>query len=428
MDINALKRIITDQKEELPVFLSQEKIIKRDIDANNLKKYLAHPNVLVISGPRRSGKSTLSTSIFDKGKFAYINFDDDELAGFKSGHFNLLLQAFYEIYNESIDCFVFDEIQNINGWELFISKLRKTKKIIITGSNAKLLSGELATHLTGRYIKFKLYPFSFREYLRYNGLEIEKKNLYSTKKISQIKKHLKKYIKIGGFPETYKFGEKIVKNIYSDIINKDILFRHQIKHKNTFKELSNYLISNFGQELSYRKLVNIFSIKNVHTIKNYIEYLTESYLINILHRFSFKLKQQYMAPKKSYAIDNGIINSIAFQFSENSGRLMENLVYTEFLRKISYEEYAENIFYWRDHANKEVDFVLRKGKKIIELIQVCQSLENIQTKEREIKSLTKASKELNCGNLTIITDNYENEEKIKGKKIKYIPLYKFLLE
>lgn len=420
--------MIVEQKEELDEFFAREKIIEREVDLKQLKNFLAHPNVLVITGPRRSGKSTLAVTLLTGSNYGYLNFDDERLAGFSSEDFNSALEAFYDLGGTDLEYFIFDEIQNIPNWELFINRLRRTKKIIITGSNANLLSGELATHLTGRHLEAVLYPFSFREYLKVQKMEVKKEDLYSTKKISQIKKYLQKYLDDGGFPETFLFGSAMVNKIYDDVIAKDILLHYGVKNKKAFRELANYVVSNFGKSLNYRKLGAVFAIKNVHTVKNYVEYLRTSFLIFVLEKFSYKLKQQYITSKKVYGIDTGLVNSVAFQFSENSGRLMENAVLIDLMRRKNYFASFTNIYYWRDYTDREVDFVIKKGAKIIELIQVCQNLTNIETKEREIQSLLSASKELRCNVLTVITANEEGVEKIAGKQIEFIPLWKWLLE
>ncbi|MBU3965333.1 ATP-binding protein [Patescibacteria group bacterium] len=428
MEIERIKKVIVDQKEEISEFFQREKIIAREIGIEKLRKFLKHPNVLVITGPRRSGKSTLATQIFKEERYGYLNFDDERLAGFSADDFSAAIQDFYDLYGENLECFIFDEIQNITGWELFISRLRRTKKIVITGSNAKLLSGDLATHLTGRYLEFTLYPFSFREFLKFKGIEIKKEDFYSTKKISRTKKHLNEYLAAGGFPEIFKFGSAIVGKIYDDVITKDILLRYGIKNKNAFRELSNYVISNFAQEISYANLGHIFSIKNVHTVKNYIEYLSSSFLILMLSKFSYKLKQQFITSKKAYGIDTGLVNSVAFQFSENSGKVMENAVMIDLKRRGDYFESGTEIYYWRDYSGKEVDFAVKKRNKITQLIQVCQNLANFKTKKREVKSLLKASEELHCNNLLIITSSEEGTENVGGKKIIIMPLWKWLLE
>ncbi|MBU3979364.1 ATP-binding protein [Patescibacteria group bacterium] len=427
MEIERIKKVIVDQKEELEEFFKTEKIIQRELDMEKLRKFLAYPNVLVITGPRRSGKSTLAMMLFDGEKFGYLNFDDERLAGFSAGDFNTALLAFYDLYGQDIKCFVFDEIQNISGWELFINRLRRTKKIVITGSNANLLSGDLATHLTGRYLEAVLYPFSFREFLKAKEAAIEKEDFYSTKKISLINKYLNEYLKIGGFPETLRFGQVIAGKIYEDVITKDILLRYGIKNKNSFREMSNYLISNFSSKINYAKIGRAFFIKNVHTVRNYADYLSSSFLVIIVEKFSYKKKLQFSTSKKIYGIDTGLVNSIAFQISSNEGRIMENAVLLDLKRRGDYGDDKFEVYYWSDYLGKEVDFAVKKGKRIIQLIQVCQSLQNIETKEREIKSLLKASRELQCDNLLIITASEEAVEKIEGKEISIIPLWKWLM-
>ncbi|MDT7907472.1 MAG: ATP-binding protein [Candidatus Calescibacterium sp.] len=366
----------------------------------------------------------------------YINFDDERLFDFTSKDFDLLLQAFYELYGD-FDYVVLDEPHNIQGWELFVNRLRRTKKVIITGSNSNLLSGELATHLTGRYIDFTLFPFSFREFLKFYDFSLSPEDAYSTKKEAQVKKFLDDYLSAGGFPERLIFGREILVRIYSDIIEKDILTRYKIKKKKTFKELTRYLISNFSSEISFNKLKNIFGIKDVHTLKNWISFLESAYLIFILERFSFKLKEQFIAPKKVYCIDTGLAGVIGYKLMEDKGKLMENLVAVELLRRKSYWNNSWEIYYWKDHQQNEVDFVIKEGKDVVQLIQVCYDIEMYKTKEREIKSLLKASKELRCDNLTIINWDYYGEEEVqnqleKGKKskkfIKFIPLWRWLIE
>ena len=425
MQIEVLKRIITEQRKELEEELRKETIIKRE-NIDYVKKFLVAPNILAILGVRRAGKS-IFTMLLAKDlneNFAYINFDDERLMSVKTEDLDKILQAFYELYGE-ITLIILDEIQNVDRWELFVNRLRRTKKVIITGSNSQLLSGELATHLTGRHIDFTLYPFSFRELLNF------KPNIYLTKDIAKARVQLSNYIQESGFPEFRKFGSGIVENIYRDIINKDCLDRYEIKYKKTFKELSNYLISNFSKEFTYSKLLNIFNIKDVHTVKNYIEYLKEAFLIIILDRFSLKLKQHFIAPKKVYVVDHGICNFLSFKISKNDGRLIENIVCIELLRKKSINQNME-IFYWKDHQQNEVDFIIKEGLKIKNLIQTCYDLSDLETKNREIKSLLKASKELRCNNLLVITWDHEAEETVKlnglEAKVSFIPLWKWIIK
>ena len=428
MLINELKKIIVDQQEEITQQFKKNTFIERDFDVDKIKKYLSTPNIVVISGVRRSGKSTLAILSLQKQKYAHINFDDNRLSQFTTDDFEKLLQAFYELYGENLEYFIFDEIQNIEGWELFITRLRRSKKIIITGSNANLLSGQLATHLTGRYINITLYPFSFQEFLRYQGVKLEKRDIYSTTKIAEINKQFEKYIKLGGFPEVYKVGSDILEGIYQNILYKDILVRYNIRHRDAFGKMAAYLISNFSERFSYRKLTGIFKIKDEHTTKDYVSYLQESFLVSTLKKFSFKLKVQELSSKKVYPVDTGLINEVAFQLMDNMGRLMETVVYLELQRRKSYNKNKTEIFYWQNYQDQEIDFVIKKGTKIRQLIQVSHNLDKEVTKKREIRSLLKGGEELRCDKLVIITRNDEDEIVVDNKKIKVIPIWKWLMD
>ena len=431
MNIQELKKIIVSQKEEIEEKFKRERIILRDLDFSRFRNYLSYSNIVAILGIRRCGKSVLCLQILDKSKnFLYINFDDERLIEFSARDFDNLLEAYYEIYGET-DYIVLDEPHNISGWELFANRIRRKKRVIITGSNSKLLSGELATHLTGRYIDFVLFPFNFYEFLKFNNFSISESDFYSSEKRGLLKKFLDEYIVSGGFPERYHFGKEILVRIYSDIIEKDILKRCKIKDKNTFKEMVRYVISNYGCEVTFNRLKNIVGIKDVHTIKNWFYLLENAYMIVLLERFSFKLKQQVISPKKVYCIDTGPINAISFKITEDRGKLIENLVAIELFRRRSYKNRNLEVYYWKDYQQNEVDFIIKEKESVRQLIQVCYDISNYNTREREIKSLIKASKELKCSDLLIITMDYENEELFNldsnRKKIKFVPLWKWLL-
>jgi len=429
INIDNIKRVILEQKEEIEEIFKKERIIKREATRKSLLGYLRKPNILAILGARRSGKTLLSILLFQERKYGYVNFDDERIVGIEKSDLNKILESLYSVEGEDLEYIILDEIQNVSGWELFVNRLRRTKKVIITGSNAKLLSGELATHLTGRYISVELFPFSFKEVLVFKGRELKKE--YMTKEIAGLKNELEEYIKIGGFPEVYKMGRRMIQNIFDDVISRDIFMRYEVKYKSEFRNMAKYLLSNFGCEMTFTKLRNIFSIKDVHTIRDYVRYLEESYLIFVLEKFSYKLKKQVIAPKKIYSIDTGIINSVAFQATENKGRLYENVIMVELLRRASYNESFE-VYYWRDERHHEVDFVIKKGSKVRQLIQACYDLSNEKTREREIRNLIDASKKLKCKNLLIITGNYEGQEKFTwfgtGRMIAFMPLWKWLLK
>lgn len=425
MDLEELKRIIADQKEEIEEIMDKEKIIKRENP--DLTHYLDHPNILAIIGVRRCGKSIVSHMILNEKKYAYLNFDDERLINLDKDQLNSILEAFYEMEGD-IDFFILDEIQNIDGWELFVNRLRRTKKIIITGSNANLLSSELSTHLTGRYVDFHLYPFSFREYLKFEGVEITQNNEYSTKKVSMIKRNLEDYMKKGGFPESYKFGKHYLRKIYEDIIVKDALTRYSIRNKKSFREMTKFLISNYSNEFSYSSLKDMTDIKNVHTVKDYVNYLESVQIIFVLERFSFSLKKQVIAPKKVYCIDPGIVNSVAFAFSEDRGRLLENLVAIELKRRKMYWNNNWEIYYWKGKNENEVDFIVKENESVEQLIQASYDVENTKTKEREIRGLIKGSQDLRCEDLTVLTWNHEETIQRDDKEINFKPVWKWLIE
>jgi len=425
MNPDELKRVIIDQEEEIEEIMDQEKIISREIpDINN---YLREPNILAITGVRRCGKSIASHLILKGKTYGYLNFDDERLIGLESEDLNKVLEAIYELKGDA-DYFIFDEIQNVDGWELFITRMRRTKRVIITGSSAELLSSELSTHLTGRHIDFNLHPFSFFEFLKYNGIEVPSKDEYSTKKISKIKKNLNHYMELGGFPESYKFGKHFLRRIYEDIIVKDAIARYSIRNKKTFREMAKFLVSNYSNEVTYSSLKEMTDIKNVHTVKDYVKYLESIQIVFLLQRFSFSLKKQMIAPKKVYCVDPGILDSIAFAFSEDKGRLLENVVAVELNRRNSYWFDQREIYYWKDERQREVDFVVKEGKEVEKLIQVCYDISTPKTREREKKSLGKASEALECENLKILTWDEQEELEVDGKEIEVMPVWRWLLE
>jgi predicted AAA+ superfamily ATPase len=360
-------------------------------------------------------------------EFAYLNFDDENLVKIKN--YDELIKVLYEVYPNA-KYFFFDEIQNLDRWELFINKLkRRNFNLIIIGSNAKLLETEISSVLTGRYVPINVFPFSFREFLKAKNFELDNKEISLPEVKGKILNFLSEYITTGGFPEV------VVKNLdtktyfetlFDAILLKDVVKRHKVRFVPQIYDLATYLLSNFSSEFSFTKIRNILSFNSTNTVEKYIQYLEKSYLLFILNRFSFKLKEQIKTPKKVYVADNGFILSKSFQFSNNTGKLIENIVFCELLRR----NYKPNIdiFYYKTKNGKEVDFVLKQATKINKLIQVCYNISDINTKEREIKSLLTASEELSCNNLEIISWDYEAEEKHKGKTIKFVPLWKWLLE
>lgn len=422
-----LKKIIIDQKESLDAILKEDHLIEREV-LPFFRSFLNSSLIKVITGPRRSGKSILCYQLLKGNQFAYINFDDESLGHIAASDLNDVLEVFYELYDHPQFVFL-DEIQNIHGWELFVNRLHRLKmNIVLTGSNAHLLSQELSTHLTGRHYSLELYPFSFKEFLMYKNITYSQKEPLSTKTIANIKGMLDEYMRIGGFPECLKEKDyrRYLLSLYSSIITKDIAIRHNVRFISSLKEIALYLLSNISSPITFNKLKNFFQIKSVHTVKNYVTFLEESYLIFMLERFSFKMKERLSAPRKVYAVDIGLAQAVGVTHTPNYGPLYENIVAIELFRRKSLDLDVE-IYYWQDYSQKEVDFLIKKGTKFLQLIQVCYNLNSYETKKREITSLLRAAKELKCRELLIITASYESEEKEEKYLLKYTPLWKWLL-
>ncbi|MEM3555607.1 MAG: ATP-binding protein [Candidatus Micrarchaeia archaeon] len=413
--------ILKEQREELEQIEREENIIERD-KHNEAKNLLEHPNILAVLGIRRCGKSVFSY-LLAKDSMGYVNFDDERLAGLKGQELNNILQSIYELYGD-VKYLVLDEVQNVDNWELFANRLRRTKRVILTGSNSKLLSGELATHLTGRYVSINLFPFSFQEFLRFKRHKLE--GFHTTKEKAMLLTLLREYLETGGLPEAYKFGKSIIARIYDDIITKDLLLRYKIKRTADLRQLARYLVTNSAEEFTYGKLAKIFGIKHISTVSNWVSYLENSFLLFKIDRFDFKLKKQFLAPKKIYCVDTGIINTVGFKFSEDTGRIIENAVAVELQRRITSAERKE-IYYWKDHLQNEVDFVVKEGKRITQLIQVAYATKRNEIRRKELTALVKAGRELRCRNLLVITWDCELEERVGGFRVRFVPLWKWLL-
>jgi len=421
MQKSLLREIILEQEKDRQ---NLDLGIKREA-LDFISKKITLPHAVVISGIRRCGKSTLLNQIinnfYPEGVY-YLNFEDERLIDFEVADFNNLYEVFLEIYGER-KVFFFDEIQNITQWEVFVRRMQnKGYKFFITGSNASLLSKELGTKLTGRCIIIELYPFSFREYLLFKGYNLKEQALSYTTERARIKKYFNEYLRYGGMPEYLKYNDStLLKRVYEDILYRDIVARYDIKQVKTLRELGLYLLSNVGTLFSYNNLTKILGVGSMNTIKSYTDYLENSFLVSLVSKFSYSLKQQFVANKKVYCIDNGLANSVAFQFSKNKGKFLENLVFLELKRRYS------QIYYYKTAHNLEVDFLIKDSKKGVFIIQVAENLDNEKTRQREITALTYAMDELKLKNALILTEDTDEEIKLKGKFILVQPIYKWLL-
>ena len=415
---NTLKQIIVDQHSQF----SNEKVITRTA-LLEMKKFLPLPHVVIIAGISRCGKSTLLQQIMIdlKDKFYYFNFEDERLINFKTENFNDLYEVLLELYGDK-KIFFFDEIQNIPEWERFVRRLQDKKiKFFITGSNASLLSRELGTRLTGRYVDYTLYPFSFTEFLILKKIDFTKTDLLDTAKRSTIKSFFNEFFISGGMPEYLIFGsEESLKKVYESIIYRDIITRYELKDEKALRELCVYLFSNIAVPFSFTSIKKMLRLGSMNTVKSYIQYLENSFLFFTVNKFNFSYRKQILSPKKIYCIDNALARSLGFSFSGNQGRMLENTVFLELKRR------GFDIFYYLSKNGKELDFVVKKENKL-SLYQVCWSMENDSTKEREMEGVKTAMAELKISVGYILTDNEEDEIDFDGGKIIILPVYKWLL-
>lgn len=420
MSKQTLKEIIIEQKNALD---SEETGVERSI-LQEAKKYFTLPHAVIIAGIRRAGKSTFLRQIMKHFKegYYYFNFEDERLIDFSASDFNALYEIFIELYGDK-KVFFFDEIQNVKNWERFVRRMSDSgHKFFLTGSNASLLSRELGTRLTGRHISQTLFPFSFAEYLAFKNFKRGKNDFFDTKKRGMIKSYFNDYLREGGMPEYLRYGEKeALKKVYNDILYRDIVSRYDIRDVKALRELALYLASNLGAFFSYNGLRKLLGLGSANTAKAYVDYLENSFMFFSLNVYSSSVKKQLVANKKIYCVDNGLADAVAFRFSEDRGKYLENAVFLELKRR------GKEIYYYKTKNNLEVDFLIKKGLKPENLIQVCWSLKAEKTKEREVKALSRAMDELKLKNGLILTDNEDETIRIKGKTVIIKPVYEWLL-
>ncbi len=415
-----LYELLYDQQKDFEGMIG---LVERDL-IKELKSLIKLNMPLIITGVRRCGKSSLLRLVKDnfhlkEKNFLYINFNDERFINFNVSNFQDILDYLLE-NNYSKNCFLFiDEIQEVENWEKWIDRIKSKFNIFITGSNSKLLSTEISTILTGRSINLSLFPFSFLEFLKFN--KIESKNYKLDKNVQKvIKKNFKNYFENGGFPKMIKDKNKIIlKEIYENIIYRDIVNRFNKNLIKPIKEISVYLQSNIATDLSLRTLSKISGIKNLTTLKNILEAFESSFLFFSTNKFDYSVRKQIQNPKKIYSIDNGFSFNLGFKFSDDSGNFLENLVAIELKRK------NKDIYYFR--GKNECDFVLREGRNIIEAIQVCYEL-NEKNKNREVKGLVETMEKFDLKQGLILTYDQEEEFAIENKKIIVKPVWKWLLE
>jgi len=407
---------LLEQKRELDL-RRQQPYIERTAQIRDGKSRL----IRIVIGPRRAGKSFFVTRhLMAQGTFGYVNFDDEELNDAEK--IPDILTAVADLYAGS-KTLLLDEIQNIPGWELLANRLaRQGYSLYITGSNAHLLSKELATHLTGRHTVTTIFPFSFAEYLR------TKPNEFTG---SEYRAHLAEYAVSGGFPELLTTAidkKEYLLRLFDAVVYKDIIRRYRVRSPQGLGDLAQYLCSNVAGEYSVHHLSRVTGCRSDQTVRKYLGYLEEAFLFCSVPRFSYKVKEQVLANKKIYCIDNGFVTAKGFRFSRNEGSLYENLVAIT-LHQLELAGNL-NLYYWKNAQQQEVDFVLHSNGKVVALIQVCTDPADEKTRRREVNALLTAGRDLACKNRIILS---AGEEKVTAEEwfgihgdIRYIPLWKWL--
>ena len=415
----------------------QETILQQKVERNKLiqidyqprcyheqvEKYLKSNLMKLITGPRRAGKSVFSLLLLRGKRFAYLNFDDDKLLkDFDEEH---IMQVLKEVYSD-YDYLLLDEPQNLPNWDLWVSKLyRRGYNLIITGSNSNLLSSEMASLLTGRYLSIEVLPFSLRETLEYRKSNF---NPALPEDKADFMLQVEDYFHYGGYPEIINnrdITESYLKTLFDSIIMKDIVRRYKVRKVEELYQFATYMISIFTSPFTYSSITEELGLSSKTTVQKFCTYLKNCYLFFYLPRYNHKLKLMQKAPQKVYIVDNGFLSSSAFQISENKGRLLENLVLLEFIRR-KYE-IGKNLFYYRNQSDKEVDFVVRENNVVRQLVQVCWDMSNPKTQKREIGSLMACAKDFPNGELFVITWNEQKEITMNAKIIHVIPYYKWCL-
>lgn len=414
-----MKTIIQNQRKERDELMSRSYLKRRN---NQDAELLLSSNLIkLITGPRRVGKSTQALLMLQDKNFAYLNFDSYPLLD--AWNADLVMRILDDVY-PGYEYILLDEVQNLNAWDLWVSELyRKGKNLVITGSNARMLSSEMATVLTGKYIQVEMLPFSLEEFFDWNKLDLHK---IKSEQITDALVLTDDYMRRGGYPETVasrQLTRSYLDTLFDSIVWKDVAKRHNVRNVTDLNNLAMYLVSNFCNPVSANELTAELDFSSVNTTKKYMDYLHEPYLFYYLSRYNNKLKLMKKAPRKVYIVDNGFVTSKAFSLSDNMGRLLENQVFIELLRR-GYDV-EKTMFYYRSRNDKEVDFILRNGTHIERLVQVCYDMSSPKTEKREVDSIVECAGELKCNNLVIVTYNEKRTIEKDGYKIDVVSISEF---
>lgn len=411
-----LKQILFEQQDFC------RNIVKDTIPRAIEDEWMTTSEILIITGIRRCGKSVLLQQLRNRlnEQDFFFNFDDERLANFTVSDFQALQECFFELFGQQ-HTYYFDEIQNIAGWETFVRRLyNEGNKVIITGSNARMLSRELGTHLTGRYISVEIYPFSFEEYLKFNHIHPVQADFYTTAGRSGLLAQFKVFIEKGGFPKYLQtHSSRYLSSLYESIIFRDVMARNALTNEKEIKELVFYLASNATKRITYSSLGKIIGIRHAETVKNYLEYIQQTYMIFQLMKYSPSVKVQMLNPKKIYFIDNAIIGRIGFNATDNIGFKLENIVFIELKRR------GYDLFYHAD--KKECDFIIRQESRITQAYQVTVSFSDAKTCKREIAGLQEAMSAYNLSEGYIITMDEKETIQVDEGIIHVVPAWEWML-
>lgn len=393
------------------------------------KKWLDSNLIKVVLGPRRAGKSVFSLVLLKDRPFMYFNFDDEVLSSAGGIVTDELIKELHAAYGQT-KTVLFDEIQNLPNWELFVNRLhREGYNLVLTGSNAHLLSKELATHLTGRHMPIEILPFDFKEFLCAKNFQINMEYGALPQRRGELLNLMNSYLLNGGFPEVVVSNldpKDYLEVLFDALLFKDVVKRHKVKFSTQIGNLGAYLINNFANLYTARKILEALNLRSTSTTEKYIKYLEEAYLVFSLLRYSPKSAQRIKSPRKVYVVDNGFISAKAIQHSPDKGRLMENLVFTELIKRGIKPN--RDLFYYKTRNDREVDFIVKNGTEIIELIQVCYEAMNSDVEQREVKAMIEASYELKVRKLTVLTWDEKRVVKKDNMTIHFKPLWEWLLE
>lgn len=417
MEKEHLKEIILDQRSN---FMNRTDLIDRHL---NLDTYISTNQVVIISGIRRCGKSSLLSIIKNRmsipaAEYCYFNFDDERIIAETS-----ILNDIYSLHLELFGVepvFFFDEIQLVKGWEKFVNRMYESgHKLFITGSNATLLSSEIATSLTGRNKVLELFPFSFAEYIDFIHHKYDP-DLLNTRQKSLLIKDLNTYLECGGFPLVIKENDpELIDSLFSDILYRDIVARYNITQVDQIKAMSFYLFSNVGKIFSYSTLKDVAGLKSVNSVSTYLQYLERTYLLNYLRKYDSLVKKQLKSSRKVYTVDTALANRLGFRFSENKGRLLENVVFVELKRR------GEDVYYYS--GRNECDFLIKDKIHIVEALQVAWQL-NHENVKRELSGLQEVMAEYSIAKGTVIVMDTPDKDFELPENISVVPVWKWLLE